>query len=538
MVAANFDLKKLSTGDLERIVLEIQGEIDRHKHQTAFWDFVPAPFQKPWWESKALIRAILAGNQAGKTSFGAVYSLSQLTKCLPRALGGNPDGGFPVDVAIGERYLACGESFDQVNTKTIVPKLREYLADDMLPRGMTAAKALSVGRGTGEITIRFKSGAELVIMAYQQARQVFEGGVFNGAWFDEEPPEDIWNAVRRGLIRRNGWTLLTGTSLDQVYIHDQIILPFEDSEHPRHAFVDVFEAVMHSNCSGSADGSCPGNGGYLPHERIMEFAASITDPEERAARIFGKVKQLEGVNFKYVNPKTHVIPDFEWPIHWPLVEVCDPSQTRGLWLGWYTKDQDDLWYMVQARHIPDGSFNYMASQLKACRRLLRKEPDLAIMDRRGGKAYVNKHEQLKWFEAFADEGIDYVESVESPLETLHDWLEPKFHPRKEANIPKLRFFRSVEQEEKGPLWALGRFKWGETTGVRQSKKFYSQEAKDWIDNMKYLASFPTIETRFASMGTLRMGRPTPLVETYSRRHRRGGSVGGLRSSAYRSFPMR
>jgi len=540
------DLSELSVDELATLKHQLQARLKLEQQRSAYWNYAPKPFQEAWWKSEKPIVALLAANQTGKTTFGVIRMIMACTGTAPIALGGRPEQGFPAGILRGKRFLVAGEQLSTVTTKTIFPKLEEYLTPDMLADGQPMPTEATFR--DEETVVRFRSGAEMVFMYYTQNRRAFEGAVFDGAWLDEPPRENQWTAIRRGLIAKRGFCVLSATSVDQreAWVVDQVFDPGRDKRHPRHAMVDCFEAEMHDNCAGSEDGSCPGNGGALPHERIVDFERSLHGAE-KAARIKGTVASMAGVNYAYVTRETHSIPDFEVPLDWPLVEVIDPSMTRGLWVGTFTRDPDKLWYMIGARHAEDAGFFQMCEEVKRFRRMHRRLPDMAIMDTRGGHQTVDKNRETDWFDEFARHGLNYVPSEghsDVQLQRLHDWLEIRWQPGKEAELPKLRFFRSVAVEERGPLWALTRFKW-DPRNLDVRKEHYTQEAKDWVDVLKYLAGFPGIDSRFREGRRRPSERPT-LAESYSRRARRMGhaqessmTLGrATKSGRYGRFPAR
>lgn len=500
------DLTQYSTDDLRALEYELQADILREKQASAFWDFEPKPFQQPWWDCKKPIIGLLCGNQTGKTTYGVMRMLIACTGVKPKFLGGNPNDGFPEGICKGKRYLAAGEEFEVVRKETIVPKLTEFVTDEMLD-GPPSIPA------TGGIVYRFRSGAELKIKSYKQHRKSFEGSVYNGAWLDEPPVEDIWTAVRRGLVANAGWIVLSATSLDEIWTYDQILEPAEDDTHPRHAMVAKFEAVMHDNCA-----DC--HGGALAHDWIEDFQNSISDEDEKAARMDGQIRKMEKVNFRYIEEKTHVVPDFEVHKDWPIVESIDPSMTRGIWCGWFTRDPDDLdelWYCLQAEHIKDKGFYKLAQEIKLARRRLPHEPDLAIMDQRGGSATIDKKLDNDWFDELGQQGLRYAHSVDRPFGALHDWLEVKWRPSREMALPKLRFFQSVVDQEKGIWWSLKRFTWDPETMSRH--QLYNQKPKDNVDVVKYFATFPNLDQRFAE-GREQQNRTISGAQMYGHHRRR------------------
>src|SRR5262245_52815374 len=132
---------------------------------------------------------------------------------------------------------------------------------------------------------------------------------------------------------------------------------------------------------------------------------------------------------------------------WPLVEVVDPSMTRGLYIGWFQRDmRTDRWYWVHARHIESGPVSTMAHQVHAERKFIGKTPELAIMDAKGGRHRVDIEANEDWFQRFRKFGLDYVPNDEpATLEELDEWLKPRFDPVLGKSLPKLMICERVAQ---------------------------------------------------------------------------------------------
>jgi len=198
---------------------------------------------------------------------------------------------------------------------------------------------------------------------------------------------------------------------------------------------------------------------------------------------------------------------------WPYVEVIDPSYKRGLHVIWAKIDPQDYFYIVRARNIEDGPFSTMCRDIQLERRSLGHEPELAIMDARGGRLTVNKDLEQDWFDRFRDYGLHYQPSVETDLKKLHDWLKPVYDPRHDKALPKLRICRSVAEMDKGPVWAIKRFTWNP---LDSRTKQYEQAGKDWIDVMRYLAGYPGLKyDRFRQPEAMMMS-PQSIASSYAR----------------------
>jgi len=173
---------------------------------------------------------------------------------------------------------------------------------------------------------------------------------------------------------------------------------------------------------------------------------------------------------------------------WPLVESCDPSYTRGLYITWYQMDpRTSRWFMTWASHIHDAPVSVMAELIKKERRFIGKEPELGIMDAKGGRQRIDKERDEDWFMRFRQLGIDYTPNDEpSTLEEVDEWLKLTWDPVVEKMIPKLSITERVADIQMGPLWALQRFQW-DPLGMTQ-KELMGQPGKDWVDTIKYFVN--------------------------------------------------
>ncbi len=495
------DYSDLSDTQLRELVATLSGDVEKLERASAYMHFRPFPFQVPWYRSERQIKLLLAGNQVGKSTYGVVSTLRGCLGRDPLSLGGKRANGWGRDKLKGKRFLAAGETFDVALRDTIIPKLREFITDDML---VSAPRKNSLGL---ETTWKFVTGAELVLMSYQQGKDAFEGPVWDGVWLDEPPPQAIFNGIRRGTMARQGNICITATPLKEPWMLDELVAPSQNTDDPSHDKVAYFRADMHDNCK-----DC--HGGALPHAQIEAFLASLPE-KERNARAHGLFMDLQGLEFSYVNEDEHVVPDFDLYPGWPLVEIVDPAQARGLHIIWATCDPDDYWYIIHAARVENDAFSRMCREIKRQRSQLGRTPDLAIMDARGGAHTINLEKQQTWFDAFREHGLDYAPSTETPLQALHDWMRPVWNPAKsEKETPKLRMTKSVAEMERGMMWAFRRFVWSPMAG---NAKQYSQPGKDWIDCARYLAGHQGM--KFNRLARVASGPAISRAESYVSRQR-------------------
>lgn len=125
-------------------------------------------------ESLAAIRALFWGNRVGKTEWGgqetAEYATLHHEHRELRA---------PFEI-----WSAC-PSFD-VQEHTTQQKLLRYIPKDEIER-------IEYLRSKIIKKIQLKNGVTILFKSYEQGREKFQGAGVRLIWFDEEPPQDIWD---------------------------------------------------------------------------------------------------------------------------------------------------------------------------------------------------------------------------------------------------------------------------------------------------------------------------------------------------------
>jgi len=499
---ATTDFSGMTTTELATLVEEMAGDVELLQKDAAFYHWNPMPYQREWLESKAQIRCCLAANQVGKTSAALVEVLSEALGTKPKALGG--DGKWKKNSLRGKRIIMAGETFE-ISVANLVKKLDEFLVPSMLTK---PPKKNSIGIPT---IFNFVTGAELTLQSYSSPVGAYEGSTIDAAFFDEPPPQEIFNAVRRGTMRKKGRIMITATPLKQPWMLDELIIPSQDENSANYGVVQYFRNEIWDACEDHA-------GGHLPHAQIEAFLESLPE-SERTARESGLFMSLQGLEFPYVKAEDHIVPDFEMYRSWPIVEVVDPAAKRGLTVIWAAVSPTDEWYVFHAAQIPNDGFAMMCRELKKIRATFPRQPDLCIMDARGGAHTANLEARTTWFDMFRDYGLSYQPSVESPLQKLHDWLRLEWRDEKSGKgvrKPKLRFLQTVTEQKKGPWWALQRFIWS----PQASQKRWSAPEKDYCDCLRYLANHPQASWARLSRQGGQMGSPG-IASSYSSRSNRG-----------------
>jgi phage terminase large subunit-like protein len=275
---------------------EIAKQIHIHRRLAevgAFSLFVPSSFQKPWFQTEKKVTTLIKGNQVGGTTCLIIRMLASCLGTYPLSMGGivPPDWS---QIRIRERpgmYLLMGKNFTKTIPEVILPKLREFIAPNMLSK-----KPRKNQMGVPYI-FYFKSGAELHLASYDQDADAFEGSLWNGVAFDEPPTREIYMACRRGTMRTRGWIFFCMTPLKNMWVYDEIHMPAQEGKLPD---VAAFEIHSHANCTTCAPGE-----GHIDHNELNNFFAGLS-PAERRAREMGLPLDYSNVRYAFVTRETHV----------------------------------------------------------------------------------------------------------------------------------------------------------------------------------------------------------------------------------------
>lgn len=278
---------------------EIAKQIHIHRRLAevgAFSLFVPSKFQLPWFSTEKKVSSLIKGNQTGGTTCLIIRMLSSCLGTYPLAMGGivPPDWG---QIRIREKpgmYLLMGKNFTKSIPEVILPKLRQYIAPNMLSK-----KPRKNQMGVPYI-FYFKSGAELHLASYDQDPESFEGSLWNGIGFDEPPTREIYMACRRGTMRTRGWIFFCMTPLKNMWVFDEIHTPAQEGKLPD---VAAYECHSHENCI-----QCNPGEGHIDHQELVNFFAGLT-PAERRAREMGLPLDYSNVRYAFVQRETHVCPN-------------------------------------------------------------------------------------------------------------------------------------------------------------------------------------------------------------------------------------
>ncbi|MDE6294219.1 MAG: terminase family protein, partial [Clostridiales bacterium] len=225
----------------------------------------------------------------------------------------------------------------------------------------------------------------------EAGRDKFAGASLDYVWFDEEPPEDIYDECAMRVVDKKG--LLFGTMtplLGLTFVYKRIYLNSQNDPEVWHIFMEW------------ADNP------YLDEKEVERVSAAMTDAE-RDVRRFGRFVDARGAVYTEFDERVHVIPSSTpIPADWQDRLSIDPGLNNPLSCHWYAVDYDGNVYVV-AEHFEAGkSVDYHARAIKQKCKELGWHTDRAgrieaLIDSAASQHTLNADKSVA--ELFCDNGI-------------------------------------------------------------------------------------------------------------------------------------
>jgi phage terminase large subunit-like protein len=246
----------------------------------------PLPMQKKFHESKAKGKVYLGGNRAGKTVGGA-------TETVLKMLGQHPNQTKQPPLAL----RAIGSSFEDGIKKIIIPEIQKWLPPSSLKKGSWESSYDLSAR-----TLSLENGSTLEFLTYDQDVQKHAGTSRDGVWFDEEPPEDIFNENMLRLVDVGGdWWLTMTPLIDMSWTYSRLYEVGIKGDNPG---IEIFHADTLDNT-------------YIDPTVLDTLLEGMSD-EEKDARKHGTYYNLSGGIFTEFMSKNNFIDPIVNSELWPL----------------------------------------------------------------------------------------------------------------------------------------------------------------------------------------------------------------------------
>ena len=327
-------------------------------------------------QSRAKIRALFWGNRVGKTEWGA----QEVAKVL-----------------LGEhKWISPGEiwsfstSFDD-QKDTTQKKLLSYL-----PKHRWVGEPVWLRRGIiKEITIDAGNGrqSKVTFKSYEQGREKAQGAGKVLIWFDEEPPQDIWEEC---LVRQDAGIPL------------HIILTMTPVKGMTWVYDDIYMATNNSDIFVSAAGW--DDNPYLTEEQKNQMSRGLK-PSAIKVRREGKFIKKTGLVCSWFSRSVHIV---------KMDNIPDGTTYFGLDFG-FTNPAAGLWVRMDRDFnlwIFDGFYRRGLINTELQKLIQIKEGGIRGMTRRvGDSAQASDIKQLN------DSGIEIVGVKKETGTNKENWDE-------------------------------------------------------------------------------------------------------------------
>ncbi|MCI9010317.1 MAG: hypothetical protein HFE27_03955 [Clostridia bacterium] len=287
----------------------------RHKKQIAFH------------KCKKRNRWVFGGNRSGKTECGAAEAVWMARGTHPYRKNKPNIFGWVVSLTT------------QVQRDVAQKKILHYLRPDWI-EDVVMISGRKDNPQTGvidQIIVKNVFGGTSVIgfKSCDQGRERFQGSSLDFVWFDEEPPQDVYEECLMRVVDRGGDIFGTMTPLKGLtFVYNEIYLNKKNNPQIWYEFMEW------------ADNP------YLPKKEITLLERTM-DETTMQSRRYGRFAAREGLVYPEFEESVHVIPPFSVPKDWQDTVSIDPGLKNPLSAHWYAVDYDGNVYVV-AEHYAAG----------------------------------------------------------------------------------------------------------------------------------------------------------------------------------------
>lgn len=295
--------------------------------------------QLEFHKSKKRNRWVFGGNRTGKTECGAIETLWL-------SLGIHP---YRENKKSTECWVVSLSQ--RVQKEVAQAKILKYLPRNCIKEIiMTSGKKSSAENGIIECIIisnKFGNTSKIWFKSCEEGRDKFQGTSLDFVWFDEEPPEDIYNECKMRVLDKSGDIFGTMTPLKGLtFIYNQIYLnEFNDPE--------VFYLFMSWE-----------DNPFLNKNEIERLSQTMSE-DEIESRKYGRFSAKDtGLIYNEFDENIHVIEPFNTPSDWQDTLSIDPGLSNPLSCHWYARDYDGNVYVIAEHFAENQTIEYHSDKIK------------------------------------------------------------------------------------------------------------------------------------------------------------------------------
>ena len=277
-------------------------------------------------------RWVFGGNRSGKTECGAVETVWMVRGIHPFRTNKPDVHGWVVSVSYEvQREVAQAKIMKFLNP--------EWIEDVVMMSGHKGSPEhgiidyLIIKNVFGGVsTIGFKS--------IDQGREKFQGASLDFVWFDEEPPEDIYEECRMRVMDKCGDIYGTMTPLKGLtWVYDEIFINSHNNP-------EIWHITMEW-----ADNP------FLSESEIKLLTETMND-EIVESRRYGRFSHAEGLVYSEFDTSVHIIEPFDVPYDWYDNISIDPGLNNPLSCHFYAVDYDGNIYVIAEHYEKEKDIDY------------------------------------------------------------------------------------------------------------------------------------------------------------------------------------
>lgn len=327
----NMPSNKVRAPTFDEIQRQFADAIKRTAVNPGITGYKPQNHQIPFHKSESQGKLFLGGNRAGKTVGGGTEMSWWLTGTHPYRETPKP----PI------RARAIGSDFDDGVNRVIKPEIARWIPPSYLKNG-----SWEDSYSLGSKTLTLNNGSTLEFMSYDQDVQKFAGTSRHCIWFDEEPPENIFNENMLRLLDTAGsWWLTMTPLIDMSWTYDRLFekalaggfVSLEDGTQV--SSLEMFQATVYDN-------------EYVNKQQVAILTEGLGE-EEKLARVQGKYFSYVGAIYAAStddsNWRDAIHTSENWPIYyknWSHFGMLDHGFTNptAFYLGCFNEEGQIIIY--------------------------------------------------------------------------------------------------------------------------------------------------------------------------------------------------
>lgn len=424
----NIDEKEL----LARLIgTERRLKAARRNNRLAHYNEPPLVHEKQmaFHKCKKRNRWVFGGNRSGKTECGAVETVWRARGIHPYREN-KPTEGWVVS-------LTREVQRDVAQRKILSYLKREWIADVVMLAGKSSNPEGGVIDYISVYNV-FGTTSRIGFKSCESGREKFQGTSLDYVWFDEEPPEDVYDECRMRVFDRKGETFGTMTPLKGLtFVYDKIYL----SDDPE-TWCEFIEWADNP---------------FLDKTEIDSLTAGLPD-DVLDCRRYGRFRRSGGLVYPEFDENKHVIPPFDVPEEWQDTLSIDPGLNNPLSCHWYAVDGDGTVFVVAEHYAAGRDVDWHSAEIgKKCAQLGwhvdREGRVSALIDSAANQRTLGGMRSVS--ELFRERGILVNSHVDKELYSGINTV--KSYLKGEGGRPRLFVFASCVNL----IRELKRYEWGE-----------------------------------------------------------------------------